>query len=91
MKEVMVYVMWLVRESCPSARKHGAAFLATSFQFPAIVDLADNMDGVALLLDVIDSLGLNRDSYTIDRQVSMCPPSPHYPTQPRLNERISIL
>lgn len=61
--------MWLVRESCPDARKHGAAFLAAAFQFPGIVDLADHMDGISLLLDVIDSLGLNSDSYQTDRQV----------------------
>lgn len=70
MRELMEYVMWLVRESCQSARKHGSAFLGMAFQYPAIVDLADNMDGLAMLLDVIDSQELSHDSFVLDKQVS---------------------
>jgi hypothetical protein len=32
MRELMEYIMWLVRESTQSARKHGAAFLGMAFQ-----------------------------------------------------------
>jgi CheY-like chemotaxis protein len=38
-------------------------------QYPAIVDLADSMDGLAMLLDVIDSQELSHDSFVLDKQV----------------------